>query len=83
MPGEAPADAVAAAEDEIPAAFRLTQRYLVMDAAAEFGLDPFEAMARWTPAQAETAIQFTRVRQAIRERRAERMAAMGMVGRLK
>lgn len=81
MPGEAPADA--SGEDEIPDAFRLTQRYLVMDAAAEFGLDPFEALERWTPAQAETAIQFTRVRQAIRDRRAERLAAMGMVGKLR
>jgi hypothetical protein len=81
VPGEAPADALA--EDEIPAAFRLTQRYLIMDAAAEFGLDPFEAMARWTPAQAETAIQFTRVRQAIRDRHAERLAALGMGARLR
>ena len=81
MPGEGPADVETA--EELPETFRITRQYLIMEAAVMCNQDPFEAIARWTPAQAETAIQFARVKKAIEERRAERMAVMGLAGRMR
>jgi hypothetical protein len=68
--------------EELPETFRITRQYLIMEAAVMCNQDPFEAIARWTPAQAETAVQFARVRKAIEERRAERMAMLGTARRM-
>jgi hypothetical protein len=68
--------------EELPETFRVTRQYLTMEAAVMCNQDPFEAMARWTPAQAETAIQFARVRKAIEDRKAERLAVMAVAGRV-
>jgi len=74
VPGETPADASTC--EDLPEAFGLTRQYLVMDAAVECGQDPFEAMRRWTPTQAESAIQLVRIRRAIADRKAESLALL-------
>lgn len=63
-----PADA--AGSDPLPDTFGLTRVWALMEAARLFGQDPFEAMDRWSPAQAETAMQFARIHREITAREA-------------
>jgi hypothetical protein len=51
----------------------MTGLYALMDAARVFGLDPFEAIERWSPEQAATALAFARIRREIEAREAAAM----------